>query len=273
MTDTARALLDAIIADPDDDGPRLGYADYLDETATMICAKCRGTKLNDIGHPNGPIPCAFCQESRVSDGNAERAEFIRVQCELARIGHLHPPADVEDRRIIRRANDLLKRECEIWELTAGEKNWLIASPIDRYHAHCHLPTDSMAINPPRNPSLPILIWRRGFIDTVSSTLADWLAHGPAIVREHPVRPHAGMVTDREPQYDEFKKRWGWWTSEVLCGPSDVPMSLHELFPEDSFGGVYTGSGWWTFPAREAATLALAEACIGWAKDQNQRSES
>jgi len=43
------ALLDAIRAAPDDDAPRLVYADWLDE-----------------------------------HGQPERAEFIRVQCELAR---------------------------------------------------------------------------------------------------------------------------------------------------------------------------------------------
>lgn len=55
-TDTQRALLDAISANPDDDTPRLAYADSLDEAA---------------------------------DGElTPRGEFIRVQCELARIGPL-----------------------------------------------------------------------------------------------------------------------------------------------------------------------------------------
>ena len=49
------AFLDAILAHPDDDGPRLVYADWLDE-----------------------------------QGQAARAEFIRVQCELARLGEADP---------------------------------------------------------------------------------------------------------------------------------------------------------------------------------------
>ena len=51
------AFLAAIVDRPDDDLPRLVYADYLDET-----------------------------------GDAERAEFIRVQCDLARTGPADPAA-------------------------------------------------------------------------------------------------------------------------------------------------------------------------------------
>ncbi len=47
---TAEAFLEAIIGRPDDDGPRLAYADWLDER-----------------------------------GDAARAEFIRVQIALARL--------------------------------------------------------------------------------------------------------------------------------------------------------------------------------------------
>ena len=50
MATTADALLAAVRADPDADLPRLVYADHLDDT-----------------------------------GDVDRAEFIRVQCELARL--------------------------------------------------------------------------------------------------------------------------------------------------------------------------------------------
>jgi uncharacterized protein (TIGR02996 family) len=52
------ALLDAIVAEPDEDVPRLAYADWLDE--------------NDPD--DSPSP---------SDGSSSRAEFIRIQCRLA----------------------------------------------------------------------------------------------------------------------------------------------------------------------------------------------
>jgi uncharacterized protein (TIGR02996 family) len=69
----AEAFLRAIIASPDDDGPRLVYADWLEE-----------------------------------NGEPERAEFIRVQIELARNG-------IEGRAELReRENQLLKRYRRYW---------------------------------------------------------------------------------------------------------------------------------------------------------------
>src|SRR5262245_28444157 len=58
MTTTdGSALLAAILAHPDEDTPRLVYADWLDEQAA---------------ERSEPVPCP-------------RAEFIRVQCELAQL--------------------------------------------------------------------------------------------------------------------------------------------------------------------------------------------
>jgi uncharacterized protein (TIGR02996 family) len=64
MSDQA-ALLAAIIANPDEDAPRLVYADWLDEN------------LPD----QAPSP---------SSGPSARAEYIRVQCRLARYPHDEP---------------------------------------------------------------------------------------------------------------------------------------------------------------------------------------
>lgn len=86
-------LLAAILAAPDDDLPRLVYADWLEENAgTVECWRCKGTAsiVTRYDNDEGPIvpgtrrKCDRCSGSgRVSDGRRERAEFIRVQCELA----------------------------------------------------------------------------------------------------------------------------------------------------------------------------------------------
>jgi uncharacterized protein (TIGR02996 family) len=68
------AFLRAIAEDPDDDTSRLAYADWLDE-----------------------------------HGDHDRAEFIRLQCELARL-----PADVDGHRLEFRANELLGRHEWHW---------------------------------------------------------------------------------------------------------------------------------------------------------------
>lgn len=85
-----RALLDTVIAYPADDMPRLVYADYLEETATRsMCEACDGT--GEVPTERGRIKvCSACTLGYVSDGRAERAEFIRVQCELASMGYPGP---------------------------------------------------------------------------------------------------------------------------------------------------------------------------------------
>jgi uncharacterized protein (TIGR02996 family) len=60
MNATQRALLKAVAAAPQDDAPRLVYADWLDEHAAELSGKER-------------------------ESTAARAEIIRVQCELARL--------------------------------------------------------------------------------------------------------------------------------------------------------------------------------------------
>lgn len=95
-TDTERALLAEILAHPDDDTPRLVYADYLDErdTVSVPCPKCvkgwtvipyREDGDGDVsGGGFGYCPACHGTGSAPDTANADRAEFIRVQCELAR---------------------------------------------------------------------------------------------------------------------------------------------------------------------------------------------
>lgn len=99
------AFIRKILAEPADDTPRLVYADWLDEHAgTVPCPICRGPGFNR-GGLGGPIGCTRCRgELAVSDGSRERAEFIRVQVELAR------NEDVIDKHVRR----LMARQRELW---------------------------------------------------------------------------------------------------------------------------------------------------------------
>jgi uncharacterized protein (TIGR02996 family) len=73
--DTRRAFLEAILADPEEDGPRLVYADWLDE-----------------------------------QGEAGRAEFIRVQCARS----LLPAEDPRRDELARREAELFAEQGEAW---------------------------------------------------------------------------------------------------------------------------------------------------------------
>jgi uncharacterized protein (TIGR02996 family) len=87
---TEDALLAAVVAAPEDDLPREVYADWLDENPTDTCYRCAGVGSNRVAvdryHTKfQQMTCSDCSGSgRVSNGNAERAEFIRIQIEIAK---------------------------------------------------------------------------------------------------------------------------------------------------------------------------------------------
>ena len=82
MTDTEAALLRAIAAQPDEDTPRLIYADYLDEEG--------------------------------SPAQVARAEFIRLSVRLERMKASHPDRD----DVRNRVSGLLYRWDKVWEADA-----------------------------------------------------------------------------------------------------------------------------------------------------------
>lgn len=133
MTDR-QSFIEAIKADPEDDAPRLIYADWLDGVGDMT-------------------PREFL--------NPERAEFIRVQCELARI-----------QRELRSDEQCDNAECdcqEMGELRRRERElWRAGTRFDfKFGGN--------------------FAWSRGFLDSIACSAADWLTQGDAILREHPVQ--------------------------------------------------------------------------------------
>lgn len=154
MTD-ADALLAAVLAEPDDDGPRLVYADWLEE-----------------------------------HDEPKRAEFIRVQLEIARI-----EAEIES------GEDCDSPQCpacsELRSLRRRERELLIGSPTS-WGANGHF-SDFLSEQGhlwPGGAGDPTWEYRRGFVESVRCTLATFLAHGPAVVRCQPVT--RVDVTDRSP---------------------------------------------------------------------------
>ena len=168
---TSEALLAAVLANPADDLPRLVYADYLEENM-----------------------------------ETERAEFIRVQVELFRIGYqpdgtVRTGCEDDDRR----ENHLRRRENQLHWL--GWREW--GKPVSQL-----VPDGGVIADRIR--------YRRGFVAEVRCTLSQWCGGevceicdgdgddwqcghcnngrthgiGPAVVRSHPVE--VVRVTDREP---------------------------------------------------------------------------
>jgi uncharacterized protein (TIGR02996 family) len=183
MTDEHATFLKAIIARPDLDLPRLVYADWLEGTAGQKpCPACP-----ELGYGNEPewtteIPLYWCgqcdQATRsVPNGHAERAEFIRVQCELARLNDdsvmcHHPdakPGDwCNDSDCLKcgRAAALRRRERELW--AAHGKTWFGTE----FTAAGWVTLEDV---------------RRGFMESVEMPWSDFRTHAHAIMAATPLR--------------------------------------------------------------------------------------
>lgn len=169
----------AVRATPDDDTPRLAYADWLDEQpGTAECRRCGGA--GTVSHWYGDniavpvdcvdVDCGDCSGTgRVPGTRASRAELIRVQCELARqqqaawwdewkAGRLTS----QDPAIEHGGNlaALRKREREL---------------LDRHvPSPCGLPSSYVA-------------WERGFVARYEGVAEPWVRTADALLAEHPVR--------------------------------------------------------------------------------------
>lgn len=152
-------FLAAIIARPQDDLPRLIYADWLADAA-------------EWAQPDGSKPVSY----------AERAEFIRVQCELAGleskpknpstptglVADLPGDPTVEIHQAdVWRYTALRRRERELWAGIAG-------IPFAQFGSRFNLVPE-------------LADCRRGFIERVVLSWSDFRTHYPAIRERTPLR--------------------------------------------------------------------------------------
>jgi uncharacterized protein (TIGR02996 family) len=137
--DPRRALLDLVLAHKKSDGPRLAYALFCD--------------LN---------------------GDKERAEFIRVQCEIAGLS-VNPDWFIDSTGEVRERNaELCHRERELFAANGvNQREWMGAA----LHDLCVAGTEWLAHLP----------WfRRGFVTSLTCRAEEWLKCGDAVAGEHPV---------------------------------------------------------------------------------------
>jgi uncharacterized protein (TIGR02996 family) len=188
------ALLTAILDRPGDDAPRLASADWLDEHAADL-----------------PDPRAA----------RDRAELIRVQCELARAEH----ARVEDGKLLS-AGWGCRYGCRACALADRERE-LLDAPGHGLRNHA-LWLDGGAGWP---------TYRRGFVAEVRGQLDWWQQHAPALLAAHPLgRVEAsdvpGLVWAVEPP-DQESPAWR------LRATLSAPRVIAEWVPDGSGGHVAT----------------------------------
>ena len=300
---TEQPLLAAIIAGPADDSPRPIFADRLDDHADAVPCPDREKKPGEINHPPGVMfvgrghgrqPCARCDGSAfVPDGRPERAEFIRVQCETARIeveiGGCRPADRGEEWAALRR------RGRELWEGSGAA--WLPASfdePIGgAYPQACLSPAASRTDSGP-----PGVLFRRGFIPELRGPLAafrGWCGRcdgtgrldNPALPRGRQYCPHCSgagtgrlsgptaafresartnpvervAVTDRSP-VGHPSGFIGWVRADAGQDPYRLRRSVFDPLPPT---GTDPHARTRSYPTRAAAEAALSAAPVAAAR--------
>ncbi len=209
-----QAFLQAIIETPADDTPRLVYADWLEER----------------GQP----------------GDAERAEFIRVQCELAKAGNcLSEPPYPECPKCLPR-----HQWCCVCNLRSRERS-LIPVLRDQCRAILPKPSDAAfwhigALRHAEPEDAPAVYFDRGFVHTITLCLADFIQHGRAIVQAPPVE--VVRITDWEPFEIQSDRMWTFPILATQRPQGEILKLIAEYFP-----------------SKAAAETALSAASLAWAR--------
>lgn len=183
---TAADFLPAILATPDDDGPRLVFADWLEE-----------------------------------QGDVDRAEFIRVQCRLAELEKVpgRPKDGMEllgwlmgahqERRVIRAVMGVPGCDCE--QCLRQQEEKLLSGPIKGLLA-------SLLVEFDEDFGVIDLKTRRGFVYEIKLQASAWMYHAKRILAAAPVQM-VELTTWPPDNYDflqwtplrawgeQFKEKW------------------------------------------------------------------
>ncbi len=213
---TLNAMRENFLADicehPDDDTPRLIFADWLDD-----------------------------------HDDSDRAEFIRVQCELAR----WPCECDEVERVYhdecrcKEKGELQRRQSEL--LRQGYFAW---SPFDHdFHKRHH----------------QAITYYRGFILRVRCACAAWLEQGLAVVRCQPVQ--RVELSDKKPtEYVAMGgSYWRWFDGSRRDEPNPPDQDADEL-PAVLWQAMCDEFTVWEFLTEADAQGALSAACLRYARE-------
>lgn len=272
MTDdaTCRALISAVAASPDDDTPRLVFADWLD----------------DQGAPEA----------------AARAEFIRVQCELARTACrcqkcASVDSDIPPRLCIKRLTGLQEREAVLW--FGGVAEPIVAAFRDAVPMTRPNWGWGVTIDPDHKPREDgNLVVARGFPAVARLTLGQFAGlpctrtdcfnedgdgpepecprcNGTGFLRAGLAAALGAVVgltaicpTDKEPHESVDRRqsavaRWMWILNEAHPGdPSSLPPSIFHRLRGEHLGGDYD---WVGYPDRDAARRDLSDLLLADAR--------
>ncbi len=225
---TREAFIKDILDNPADDTLRLIYADWLEE-----------------------------------NGEPERAEFIRVQIELARtpdpcwmlgvcIYGPDPPRAKVGKLVHFCGNTqwflrhhLRTKELELLEAPHKGGTWTNRVVWADNLFQAAVISDDVT-------------WTRGFVSRVRLTCAAWMEHGPALVRAHPIE--RVELLDKRPHHSDGNPFWFWLRWSPGAGLPDLPKELWDVihaWKPDTFA----------WQSEQAAINALSAGCIAWARKE------
>jgi uncharacterized protein (TIGR02996 family) len=233
---TGDAMLRAVLAEPGDDTVRLAFADWLQE-----------------------------------NGDGGRAEFVRVQVEIHRLG-ADIDVDPERRTWLRRRERGL--------LTAA--NAMAWGP-DRGLWAAGMKVPTCTLNNGYMPGHFGTMFTRGFVSGISCPADIWLAHGPAVVRCQPVEQV--RLSDKRP-YLLIANEGCLWFRDVPGGgsPFSLPPEIFDRIdrPEVSAGPdgdeaakrfMADADGEDSHQVEDAANQAAGLASLLWARDSQPATAS
>lgn len=234
------SFLADICANPTDDVPRLIFADWLDE-----------------------------------QGDPARAEFIRVQCEIADApptrwwSGLEVCRHNEKASACYRCREPRKRERELLEKHGGDFAGPVARLLGATKYRHDFGYEGMAA---RFAPHIRWKWRRGFIAEFAMPLVQFMEYGERLALLCPLE--GVTLTDCRPLV--HVNRWAWYCEvdrERQARSGYLPSSLFDLLPEGEYGDTTEGSGeygfvtaqWQEYRSEALARAALSHAAVKWAR--------
>jgi uncharacterized protein (TIGR02996 family) len=218
-----------------------------------------------LAHPEDDLLRLMYADEIEAAGEGERAEFIRVQCEL-------PTLNCESHG--------LKAHCEVCQRAKAlrkRERILVTSLRPNLRAELPIPngvpawaTCSVRHFAEFAADECVVAFGRGFATEVSVPLAAWLEHGPAVCREHPVE--RVTITDKRP-YNRpvpHDDEWMWFAYYLNeTGHTHyIPPELYGLMLDETANSTPVGMFYDAdSTAEQDALSALSRTCILWAKSQ------
>lgn len=210
-------FLRTIISDPDNDWPRLVYADYLDE-----------------------------------QGSCDRAEFIRVQCEMAAM-----PEECE--RTFCDGSLVVCPDCRRYKNLSKRSRQLLADdgpPVLGHRTRIRNGKEETQAYRWMGAALVAgwCEWKRGFVESIEIHVNDFDKHAAEIFRQHPIgKVTLSGVTPTESHWEGRPL--------FIFDYFYLPRRVRHYLINDGDGGFVLG-----YATRERALEALSEACVAWGRE-------